>query len=554
METSAINASTGRAAFSKRLTESYLPADTSRPLIDWTLGRALHEAAGDAPERIALVDGTLDPALRRRWTYAELLRDAERTAAALLTRFEPGERVAMWAPNTPEWVLLLYGCALAGLVLVTVNPSYKARELEYVLDKSQAAGLFASEEYRGHKMLETARGMQPKLPQMREIIDLAGFETFLNAGVRPAAFPPVQPLDPCIIMFTSGTTGKQKGVMLHHKGIINVNNFTQERGGLVEGSVFVNSMPMFHSGGLGHAGVGTVIRRATHVLAREWNPSLFLDLVATEGGTFSLLVPTMVEAILALPELHAYDLRTFRNIISGAAVVEPLLIRRTEAALGSTICNVYGQTEMQGVVCSVKPDDSPADKTGTIGRALPHAEMKIADPDTGAVLPLGVQGEICVRGYQTMIGYFDMPEETARTLKADGWLHSGDLGAMDDRGFLRITGRIKDVLIRGGENIYPREIENLLLEHPKVDRVAVVGIPDARWGEQVGAVIIPRSIDDLPSIAELHGFCRANLAAHKTPKFWYFTKEFPWTETGKLQKFKLVEAIRSGELQAEQAP
>jgi len=542
------SASTQEAVGPTRLKQSYWPAHNSPPLIDWTLGQALREAAREVPDRVALVDGTLDPAMRRRWTFAELLRDAERTAAALLTRFRPGERVAMWAPNMPEWVLLLYGSAIAGVVLVTVNPSYKARELEYVLSKSRAAGLFVADEYRGHKMLETAASVRANLPGLREIMALSGFEQFLQAGVVPAAFPEVRPLDPCIIMFTSGTTGAQKGVVFHHKGTINVNEFTQERGGLASGGVFVNPMPMFHNGALGHAGVGAVIRRATHVLAREWNPGLFLDLVEREGGTFSLLVPTMIEAILTLPDLQKYDLRTFRNIISGAAVVESSLIRRTQSLLGSTICNVYGQTEMQGVVCSVKPDDSPGDKTETIGRALPHAEIKIGDLASGEILPLGMQGEICVRGYQTMIGYFDMPEETAKTLKADGWLHSGDLGSMDDRGFVRITGRIKDMLIRGGENIYPREIENLLLEHPQVARVAVVGVPDPYWGEQVGAVIISKSPDQPPSTAELHDFCRANLAAYKTPKFWYFVQEFPWTETGKLQKFRLVQAIKSGEM------
>jgi fatty-acyl-CoA synthase len=531
------------------LTQSYWPADTSRPLIDWTLGQALREAARQVPDRIALVDGATDPALRRRWTYAQLLRDCERTAAALLTRFRPGERVAMWAPNRPEWVLLLYGSAIAGIVLVTVNPGYKARELEYVLGKSRAAGLFVSEEYRGHAMLETAQGLRGKLPELREIIGLSGFEALLEAAPARTSFPEVRPLDPCIIMFTSGTTGAQKGVVFHHQGTINVNEFTQERGGLAPGGVYVNPMPMFHNGALGHAGVGTVIRKATHVLAREWNPKLFLDLVQSEGGTFSLLVPTMVEAILALPELGSYDLHTFRNIISGAAVVESSLIRRTRAALHSTICNVYGQTEMQGVSISVDPGDSETDMVETIGRALPHLEVKIADPATGEVLPCGTQGEICVRGYQNMIAYFDMPEETARTLKADGWLHSGDLGSMDERGFIRITGRIKDMIIRGGENIYPREIENLLVEHPKVARAAVVGVPDAYWGEQVGAVVIPKDLDDAPSAAELHEFCRAQLAAYKTPKCWYFVQEFPWTETGKLQKFRLVQSIKSGELQ-----
>jgi fatty-acyl-CoA synthase len=510
----------------------------------------LREAAKAFPERTALVDGVYDPALRKRWTYADLLVDAERTATALLNRFEPGERVALWAANIPEWVLLLYGCAIAGVVLVTVNPAYKARELEYVLKKSQASGLFATEEYRGLKMLEGAESVRGSLPMLREIIGIADFGSFL-ASAKPVTFPNVRPLDPSIIMFTSGTTGAQKGALLHHKGILNVNRFLQERGGLDEGGVYVNPMPMFHSGGLGHAGVGAVARRATHVLAREWNPRLFLDLVENERGTFSLLVPTMIESILATPDLHKYDLRSLKHFISGAAVVESSLIERAQSELGSTICNIYGQTEIQGCATGVHPDDSPADQVETIGQPLPHAEVKIADPISGDVLPLGVQGEICVRGYQTMIGYFDMPEETAKTLKPDGWLHSGDLGSMDERGYIKITGRLKDMIIRGGENIYPREIENLLIEHAKIERVTVVGVPDPYWGEQVGAVVIPKSMDDPPTPTELHDFCRAHLAAYKTPKFWYFIEKFPWTETGKLQKFKLVASIKNGELKAE---
>ncbi|MCL4745517.1 MAG: AMP-binding protein [Burkholderiaceae bacterium] len=539
-----------RAFRAKLLTESYWPADTSRQIIDWTLGQALREVAKDAPDRVALVDGVQDPALRRRWTYAELLADAERTATALLNRFEPGERVAVWAPNVPEWVLLLYGCAIAGVVLVTVNPAYKARELEYVLKKSRAAGLFATEEYRGHRMLETAGSLRSNLPLLRDITGLSDFEDFLNSGAKPVAFPEVKPLDPCVIMFTSGTTGAQKGVVLHHKGISNVNNFTQERGGLKHGGVYVSPMPMFHSGGLGHAGVGSVVRRATHVMAREWNPRVFLDLVASEGGTYTLLVPTMIEALLAVPELDQYELGTFKNMIAGAAVVEASLIERAHAKLGATICNIYGQTELQGVVSGVHPDDSAVDKAETIGQPMPGAEVKIADPQSGKVLALGEQGEICARGYQTMIEYFDMPEESAKTLKADGWLHTGDLGSMDERGFIKITGRIKDMIIRGGENIYPREIENLLLEHPRISKVAVVGVPDTYWGEQVGAFVIPRSMDDPPTPEQLHDFCRANLAPYKTPKLWYFVKEFPWTETGKLQKFKLVESIKKGEVTA----
>jgi fatty-acyl-CoA synthase len=234
--------------------------------------------------------------------------------------------------------------------------------------------------------------------------------------------------------------------------------------------------------------------------------------------------------------------------VSGAAVVEASLIERTKAELRCSICNIYGQTEMQGVVSGVFCDDSPEDQAQTIGQPMPQVEIKIADVATGAVLPLGVQGEIRVRGYQTMIGYFNMPEETAKTIDADGWLRSGDLGSMDERGFLKITGRIRDLITRGGENIYPREIENLLLEHPKVQGVAVVGIPDPHWGEQLVGVILPNTSLEPPSPAELHDFCRLHLAAFKTPKYWTFVDAFESTETGKVQKFKIVEAIKNGSL------
>jgi fatty-acyl-CoA synthase len=530
------------------LAQSYWPADRSRALLELTLGGALREVAAEVPERVALVEGTADPRRRRRWTFSQLLADAEHVAAALLERFEPGERVAVWAPNIPEWQLLLYGCGLAGLVLVTVNPAYKARELHYVLANSGAAGLFAMDEYRGHDALATAAAVRAELPGLRELTSFSRFDEFRRSGSMQARLPAVAPLDPCIIMFTSGTTGAQKGVVMHHQGIINVTNFTQERGGLALGGVFVNPMPMFHIGSLGHAAVGALIRRATHVLAPGWDPLGFMELVASERGTYSLLVPTMIESVLASDERRNHDLTTLRHLVSGAAMVEASLITQTKAELGSTLSNIYGQTEMQGVICAVHPDDADLDQAHTIGQPMPHVEVKIGDPESGEVLPIGSQGEICVRGYQTMIGYFNMPEATAKTLDADGWLHSGDLGSMDERGFLKITGRLRELIKRGGESVYPREIENLLMEHPKVAGAAVIGVPDRRWGEQVGAIIIAKSSAESPSPAELHAFCRTHLAAYKTPRFWGFVAAFPATETGKLQKFKLLEAVATGEL------
>ncbi|MGD9659801.1 MAG: class I adenylate-forming enzyme family protein [Porticoccaceae bacterium] len=535
------------------LTESYWPADISRPIIDSTLHQALQNVVSTAPQRLALVEGIYDSAARRTWTYEQLLQDVQQTAAALLKYFKPGDRIAMWANNVPEWILLLYGCSMAGMVLVTVNPAYKARELKYVLEKSEAAGLIYMENYRGTDTAAIAREVAAELPLLHQLTGLSTFAEFMASADGAVNFPDVQPQDNCIIMFTSGTTGAQKGVMFHHRGILNVTNFTQERGGLDEGGVFVNPMPMFHIGSLGHAGVGSVIRGATHVLAIEWNTNLYMELVERYGGTYSLLVPTMVEAILASPDRERFDLSTLKRFISGAAMVEASLIRRTAATLGCSISNVYGATEMQGVICGVYHNDAEIDKTETIGQPMPQVEVKIADPQTGAVLPLNTPGEICIRGYQAMIGYFNMPEETAKTLDADGWLHSGDIGTMDARGYLKITGRMKEVIIPGGENIYPREVEILLQEHPKVETAAVVGLPDQYWGEQVAAVILPVSANDLPSVDELHTYCRKHLAHYKTPRFWSFVDNFPLTETGKIQKFKLVEALTKGDLVAQQS-
>lgn len=538
----------GWAAYRKRqLTVAYWPADTGEPLLNWTLGEALAQAAADVPDHPALIEGL--PEGGRRWTYADLLRDAERTAQALAARFRPGERVAFWAANVPEWQIMLYGCAMAGLVLVTVNPAYKARELDYVLSKSGAAGLFLMDGYRGYDALAAAQLVRANLPGLREVIRIGDFDRFL-AGADPArSLPKVDPLDPCVIMFTSGTTGAQKGVIFTHKGVINMSRFLELRGGLpASGGVFVNPMPMFHIGALGHAGVGCVIHRATHVMAREWSPELYMQLVERERGSFSLLVPTMIEALLAHPARASHDLSSLKALISGAAMVEARLIKRTWAELGCTLCNTYGQTEMQGSIVCVHRDDSQTDQAETVGQPLPHMELMVANPETMEPVGLDEQGEICTRGYQNMVGYFDMPGETARTITADGWLRSGDLGAMDARGFVRITGRIKDMIIRGGENIYPREIEELLLEHPHIANAAVVGVPDSYWGEKVAAVIMPKSADHRIDFAELHDFCRAHLATYKTPRLWYVAERLPFTETGKLQKFKLVEAIRDGEL------
>jgi fatty-acyl-CoA synthase len=535
----------------RHLTVSHWPADTSRQLLDWTLGDALRHAATTAPERLALVEALADGTRGRCWTFSQLLNEADRVAAALLTRFRPGEHIAFWASNVPEWQLAFYGCALAGMVLVTVNPAYKARELDYVLRKSRATGLFTMDIYRGHDALAAIERIRAELPDLREVIRISGFDAFVASAHGPSILPSVLPHQNCVIMFTSGTTGAQKGVMFHHRGVVNMALFTQERGGLQPGGVYVNPMPMFHIGALGHAGVGGVMLMATHVLIAEWDARLFMTHAARERGTYSLLVPTMIEAVLTHPERSSFDISSLRNIVSGASVVEASLIRRTRAELGATICNIYGQTEMQGVVTAVHRDDTEADQAETIGQPLPQVEVIIADPETLSVMPLGQPGEICVRGYQTMIGYFGQPEATAAAITPDGFLRTGDLGTMDARGYCCITGRLKDMIIRGGMNLYPKEIEDVIFVHPKVSQIAVIGIPDDTWGEIVGAVVLPRDSAAPPSVDELYAWCRANLSPQKTPERWFFVQQYPLTSTGKIQKNVLVEWVRDNRISAQ---
>jgi fatty-acyl-CoA synthase len=538
----------GNTSHSAHLTESYWPADKSESVLDVTLGQLLREVAAEVPDCVALVEGRPDASSRRRWTYAQLLAEAERVASALLARFQPGERIAVWAPNIPEWELLQLGASLAGMVLVTVNPAFKAQELTYVLRQSRALGLFYLEEYRGNNMTAILSQARADLSDLREVVGFAGWQDFVESASPSAQLPDVRPDDAVQIQYTSGTTGFPKGAILHHSGIVNASRFMAEGTGLERGGVWVNAMPMFHIGGCGLAAVGTLARRGKHVLVPGFDAALVLELIESEQGTFMLAVPTMLTMLLDHPDRARRNLSTLRTIISGASMIPAALVRRVQKELDCQFSIVFGQTELHGIITHTHRDDTPEDQSETIGQPMAQVEVKIVDIDTNQVLPIGEQGEICARGYQTMLGYFDMPEATSATLEPEGWLHTGDLGTMDERGYLRITGRLKDMIIRGGENIYPREIEALLSEHPRVANAVIIGVPDEKWGEQVAAVIQLVSSEEPPSPAELHDYCRAHLAAYKTPKLWSFVDQFPLTATGKIQKFVLRERVGKGEL------
>ncbi len=531
------------------LKESHV-AGVSTTVRDVTLGQLLEQAARSAPDRLALIAGVPDPAARRQWTYAELHSEAQRTARALLCRFKPGERVAVWAYNLPEWVMMEFGAAMAGMVLVTVNPGFRANEVEYVLKQSRAAGVFVVPAFRGNPMLDTVREVAARCPELREIISFDDWNAFIAAGDdRSIALPDVKPTDPVMIQYTSGTTGFPKGALLHHRGLANNGADTAIQMGIEPGDIFITAMPLFHTGGCVCCVIGAVSRAATQVLLEAFEPGLVLEMLAAYRGNAMLGVPTMLVAMLEHPAFATTDLSSVRAICSGGSTVPAALVQRLEKELGAPFTIVFGQTECSPVAAMTKTSDTIEDKAGTIGLPLPNMENKIVNPDTGQTVPIGEIGEFCTRGYHVMLGYFEMPDATAASIDADGWLHTGDLCAMDARGYCTVEGRLKDMIIRGGENIYPRELEELLFRHPKISEIAVVGLPHEKWGEEVAAFIRPAQGAEIDK-EELSAYMRASLAPHKTPKHWFVVEAFPLTGSGKIQKFKLRESWTKGELTA----
>ncbi len=510
---------------------------------DLTLGGLLEEAAGAAPDQLALF-GTRDP---RRWTYAELLADAQALARVLQRRYEPGERVAIWGQNVPEWVVAEFAVAIAGLVVVTVNPNFTDDEAAYVLSQSHACGVIASSAYRGRDLAAISTELQARCPTVREIIELQALDALVAAGRSiDDELRTVGPDDLVMIQYTSGTTGFPKGAMLHHRGIANNGHHTMDRNGVRSGDALLGVMPLFHTGGSVLAVLGAVAIRGTLVLVEEFEPGHVLDVMEEHRVTAMLGVPTMLLAMLEHPTYGSRDLSSVRVITSGGSTVPAPMVQRFESELGAPFTIVFGQTEMSPVATMTRPDDTIEDKAGTLGQPMPWVEVKLVDA-SGATVPIGEPGEFCARGYLTMLGYHEMPEATAETIDADGWLHSGDLCTMDERGYCSIVGRLKDMIIRGGENIYPREIEECLFRHDAVADVAVVGLPDERWGEVVAAFVRPAA-GTAPTVAELRTWTRDHLAAHKTPVHWLRVEEFPLTGSGKVQKFRLVEQWASGDV------
>jgi len=531
---------------------AYWPLDPSSPVMEMTAGDALRRAAEQTPDRTALVEVAPEGApsttgaasTQRRWTYRELLGDATKCAHWLLQRHRPGDRICIWAPNVPEWVVLQYGAALAGLVLVTANPALRAGELAYVIEQSQSSSLFYTESFRGTDMSAIAREVSK---QTGALHSLTGWLAKVRETSEGAPLPDVGPDEPAQIQYTSGTTGKPKGALLSHKSLVTNASLVAGRAGTNKSTV-LSPMPLFHTAGAVLSCLGSIVTSSTYVLPLLFDPELMMKTIMTERCDVFFGVPTMQIALLGHPKRAEYDLSSLRVSISGGASVPRELLKRIEAGFGCDMLAVYGQTEASPIICQTSPSDSIDDKALTAGRPLPQVEVRIADPVSGETVAVGVEGEIQARGYQTMLGYYNMEAATCSTLTEDKWLRTGDLGTMDERGYLKVTGRLKDMIIRGGENIYPAELEARLLEHPRVANVSVFGAPDAHWGEVVCAAIQFREEQDRPTGEELKAHCRQALAPGKVPTRWFSCDAFPMTGSGKIQKFRLQEFLKDGQL------
>ena len=477
---------------------------------------------------------------RRRFTYAELLERSERVAAELARHLEPGERVALFAGTTPEAWMVVYGVALAGLVLVPVHPGLRRGELEHVLASSGAAAIVVGDAVNGNELHAVVDAARPALPDLRHVVSIAELTDASpdpSPAPDPVTLPDVAPDDLAFIVYTSGTTGAPKGVELRHGGITNAGRFGSERFAMRRGDVYADPLPIYHVGGL-VIGVSIAHQRATMVLFGSFDAATVLDLIESERATLLIAVPTVLHDIFEHPAFDPARLASLRSISTGGSIVPAELVRRVRSVLDATVTIVFGQTECSGYVSQTHLDDSPDDIAATVGRPLPGTDVRIADPETGIVVPVGDVGEIQVRGYNVMAGYRDDPEQTAAAFADDAWLRTGDLGTLDARGYLRVVDRVRDVINSGATNVYPAEVERVLHEHADVGEVAVVGLPDPRWGERVVAVVRPGA-GRTPDVEDLERFAREHLASYKVPKLWVLVDELPRTPSGKVRKTEL---------------
>ena len=511
-----------------------------RPLLELTIGDLLHRTAERYPERLAVASRHQG----RRLTWAELSAEADRVARGLWALgVRRGDRVGLWSTNCIEWLMLHMGCARAGAALVNVNPAYRSHELQYTLTRSRMKVLLLwSRDKRAdyREILERARhGLTLELEHV-VYLDSPEWEALLEAeGRLPER---VDAGDVANIQYTSGTTGLPKGVMLTHRNIVNNGQFLAQGFHYTEQDVICLPVPLFHCFGC-VIGTMTSVNTGAAIVLPNWtfDARATLQAVHEERATSVYGVPAMYVAELGLPEFASYDLTSLRTgMMSGAPCPVELMKRVLHEMHCRDLVIAYGQTETSPVVTMSDASDTIEIRVATVGRAMPQTEIRMVDMVTGETVPVGVQGEIVTRGYANMLGYDAEPEATAKTIDAEGWLHTGDLGILHEDGCVHLTGRSRDVIIRGGENIYPREVEEFLYTHPKVGEAQVVGIPDARLGEIVVAWVRLRPGVEATE-AEIRGFCEGQIAYFKIPTYVRFVEDFPATLSGKIQKYKMRE-------------
>lgn len=546
---------------------SQVQLETTAPWVDGlTIGQTLHETAGRRPHSDALV--FCSPAVRMTW--AEFDAEVDRIARGLLALgFAPGDHFGVWATNVPAWVLLQFATARIGVVLVNINPAYRGAELKYAVHQSDLRGLALVDAFRSSNFFEILNAICPELsgsrpgqlgcetfPKLQWVVTLRGARlpgtlSWDDLRQRAEEVPAerleamartIRPTDPVNIQYTSGTTGFPKGAVLSHRNLLLNAFYAGACQRLDHGDRICVPVPLYHCFGCVLGTLCCVVHGAAMVFPVEgFEAGATLEAIEKERCTAIYGVPTMFIAQLEHADYPRRNLSSLRTGIMAGSPCPVELMKRVTQEMGAREITIgYGQTEASPLITQTRTDDSLELRVGTVGRPIPGCEAKIVDVETGAELPDGQQGELCGRGHGVMLGYYNMPDKTAEAIDAAGWLHTGDLALRQPNGYFRITGRLRDMIIRGGENIYPREVEERLYEHPAVEEVQVVGIPDRRFGEEVLAwVKFKRSCTATEE--ELRDFCRAALAHYKAPRIWKFVDSFPTTVTGKIQKFKIRE-------------
>ena len=527
---------------------SYASGVSTTPLLGDTIGANLDKTVAAFPERDALVDRTSG----RRWTYEQFADDVEAVALGLRDLgVVKGDRVGIWSPNCAEWMLVQYATAKLGAILVNINPAYRVHELEFVLNQAGIRTLVSASTFKTSDYAAMVDEVKPKCPALRDVILIGtpDWDGLMEAGRTsdPAVLVDIARTltadDPINIQYTSGTTGFPKGATLSHHNILNNGYFVGELCGYDEEDRVCVPVPFYHCFGMVMGNLAATSHGACVVIpAPAFDPKATLEAVAAERCTSLYGVPTMFIAVLNEPSLDGLDLSTLRTGIMAGSPCPVEVMKQVIERLGmGEVAICYGMTETSPVSTQTRAGDSLDRRVSTVGTVLPHLEIKIIDPETGVTVPRGVPGEFCTRGYSVMLGYWEEPDKTAEAIDAARWMHTGDLAVMDDAGYVNITGRIKDMVIRGGENIYPREIEEFLYTHPDIVDAQVIGVPDEKYGEELMAWVRLREGVPGMTAGELRAFCEGKLAHYKIPRYVHVVEEFPMTVTGKIRKVQMRE-------------